>query len=89
MTKMHHAYLLAEVMTHGIYSHDADWVKRISSFSRAAIEELSITSRSFATESCYRDQRPPLPGGWDKCVEIARGCMKLFQEAIPTECLIW
>ncbi|CAM1501196.1 Fc.00g103580.m01.CDS01 [Cosmosporella sp. VM-42] len=87
MTKMHHAFLLAEVMTHGIYSRDADWVTRVSTFSRAAIDELS--NSALGNRSCYHDQTPPLPEGWTKCVDVARGCMKLFQEAVPTECLIW
>ncbi|RSM15872.1 hypothetical protein CEP52_000414 [Fusarium oligoseptatum] len=87
MTKMHHSFLLAEVMTHGIYSHNADWVKRISSFSRAAIGDLD---EGFGSPKCgMRDQEPPLPDGWTKCVDISRGCMKLFQEATPTECLVW
>ncbi|KAL2682407.1 hypothetical protein Neosp_006858 [[Neocosmospora] mangrovei] len=59
MTKMHHSFLLAEVMTHGIYSHNADWVKRISSFSRAAIGDLD---EGFGTPKCkMREQEPPLP----------------------------
>ncbi|KAM0425301.1 hypothetical protein ACHAPT_009357 [Fusarium lateritium] len=88
MTKMHHSFLLAEVMTHGIYSHNADWVKRISSFSRAAIGDLD---EGFGTASkCnLRDQEPPLPEGWTKCVDVSRGCMQLFQGATPTECLVW
>lgn len=89
MCKMHHAYLLAEVMVHGIYSRDADWVTRISSFSQAAIQELSSGPRPFGTPSCTRDQAPPLPEGWSKCVEISRGCMKLFQDTTATECVIW
>ncbi|KAF4471443.1 transcriptional regulator [Fusarium albosuccineum] len=89
MTKMHHAFLLAEVMTHGIYSHNADWVKRISSFSRAAIGDLKI--QGFSQYSCgpTEAQSPPLPEGWTKCVEVSRGCMRLFQNATPTECLVW
>ncbi|KAH7259936.1 hypothetical protein NW759_002613 [Fusarium solani] len=87
MTKMHHAFLLAEVMTHGIYSHNADWVKRISSFSRAAIGDWNP---GYGSPKCgMKDQEPPLPDGWTKCVDISRGCMKLFQEATPTECLVW
>ncbi|KAH6876332.1 fungal-specific transcription factor domain-containing protein [Thelonectria olida] len=89
LTKMHHAYLLAEVMTHGVYSHNADWVKRISSFSRAAIEDIAQGNHKNGTPSCHRSQSAPLPEGWSKCVEISRGCMRLFQGATPTECLIW
>ncbi|KAF5667353.1 transcriptional regulator [Fusarium denticulatum] len=89
MTKMHHAFLLTEVMIHGIYSHNAEWVKRISSFSRATITCVgNLENRGFGAGKC-QDQAPPLPEGWNHCVDVSRGCMKLFQEATPTECLIW
>ncbi|KAH8684112.1 fungal-specific transcription factor domain-containing protein [Ilyonectria robusta] len=91
LTKMHHAYLMAEVMTHGIYSHNADWVKRISSFSRSAIYNMQSIPNKFRNLNCMsnKEQAAPLPEGWSKCVEVSRGCMDLFQGATPTECLIW
>ncbi|KAM5353584.1 hypothetical protein ACJ41O_000234 [Fusarium nematophilum] len=90
MTKMHHAFLLAEVMTHGIYSHSADWVMRISSISRAAISNMKNPPDGFGSANCNGEKAPPpLPEGWSRCVEISRGCMKLFQESSPTECLVW
>ncbi|KAG5767784.1 hypothetical protein H9Q72_004481 [Fusarium xylarioides] len=89
MTKMHHAFLLTEVMIHGIYSHNAEWVKRISSFSRATITSVGdLENRGFDGAGKCQDQAPPLPEGWNHCVDVSRGCMKLFQEATPTECLI-
>ncbi|KAF7551853.1 hypothetical protein G7Z17_g4695 [Cylindrodendrum hubeiense] len=90
LTKMHHAFLLAEVMTHGIYSHNADWVNRISSFSRSAIRSMALVPNKFKNPTCIsnKDQSAPLPEGWNKCVEISRGCMNLFQGATPTECLV-
>lgn len=90
MTKMHHAFLLTEVMIHGIYSHNAEWVKRISSFSRATITSVgNLENRGFDGAGKCQDQAAPLPEGWNHCVDVSRGCMKLFQEATPTECLIW
>ncbi|KAF5724364.1 transcriptional regulator [Fusarium mundagurra] len=89
MTKMHHAFLLTEVMIHGIYSHNAEWVKRISSLSRATITSVgNVENRYFDGAGKCQDQAPPLPEGWNHCVDVSRGCMKLFQEATPTECLI-
>ncbi|KAF5679778.1 transcriptional regulator [Fusarium heterosporum] len=90
MTKMHHGLLLTEVMINGIYSHNADWVKRISSFASSTITTVGNLDDGGAFQSgkC-RDQAPPLPEGWNKCLDHSRGCMKLFQEATPTECLIW
>lgn len=93
LTKMHHAFLLAEVMTHGIYSHNVDWVRRISSFSHTSIECLSqsLGNKGIETETSgyIRHQSPPLSEGWSKCVDISRNCMRLFQNVPPTECLIW
>ncbi|KAF0635507.1 hypothetical protein FPSE5266_01975 [Fusarium pseudograminearum] len=81
MTKMHHAFLLTEVMIHGIYSYNKDWQKRISSFGRDTI--------SGGDQNGTGKEQAPLPQGWNQCVDVSRGCMKLFQEATPTECLIW
>ncbi|KAF4960609.1 hypothetical protein FSARC_10423 [Fusarium sarcochroum] len=90
MTKMHHAFLLTEVMIHGIYSHNAEWVRRISSFSQSSIRAMSnLENQGFAGAKCQGDHAPPLTEGWSKCVDVSRGCMKLFQEATPTECLVW
>ncbi|CEI66325.1 hypothetical protein FVEN_g4288 [Fusarium venenatum] len=81
MTKMHHAFLLTEVMIHGIYSYNKDWQKRISSFGRETI--------SGGDQNGANKEQAPLPEGWNQCVDVSRGCMKLFQEATPTECLVW
>lgn len=90
MVKLHHAYLHAVVHTHGIYSKDAEWMNRISSLSRASIEDYARTVQGPMVGTCSSDtQNPPLDEGWKYCVEISRGCMKLFQDATPTECMIW
>ncbi|RGP72147.1 hypothetical protein FLONG3_6870 [Fusarium longipes] len=81
MTKMHHAFLLTEVMIHGIYSYNKDWQRRISSFGRETI--------SGGDQNGGKKEQAPLPEGWNQCVDVSRGCMKLFQEATPTECLVW
>ncbi|KAJ4123090.1 hypothetical protein NW768_010083 [Fusarium equiseti] len=81
MTKMHHAFLLTEVMIHGIYSYNKDWQKRVTSFGKEAISGSDQFGRN--------KEQAPLPEGWNQCVDVSRGCMKLFQEATPTECLVW
>lgn len=89
ITKMHYAYLLATVMTHGLYSHSADWIRRVSSPGREAIQDLAKSMDSCATTACAASQSPPFPGGWSRCVEMSRGCMQLFEKSTPTECLVW
>jgi hypothetical protein len=83
MTMLFHCYLTSLVMVHGIYSHDADWVQRISTYGRVTIGDCDDT-----TGSCQR-QLPPLPSGWQKCVETSRACMRLFGDAPQTDCTIW
>ncbi|PNY23863.1 transcriptional regulatory protein [Tolypocladium capitatum] len=89
ITKMHYAYLLATVMTHGLYSHSADWIGRVGSPGRKAIQDLATSMDSYAATPCTESQSPSFPGGWSRCVEISRGCMKLFEKSTPTECLVW
>lgn len=89
LVKMHHAYLHAMVHVHGVYSNQAEWIGLVSSLSRAAIEEFAHQMQGRTTTCAGENQEPPGKDGWDECVEVARGCMKLFQDATPTECLIW
>ncbi|KZL72843.1 fungal specific transcription factor domain-containing protein [Colletotrichum tofieldiae] len=84
MSLLYHNYFVVTIMTHGIYSHDADWVQRISSYSRTTMRDLDG-----ATVAACSDQNAPLPAGWAKCVEMSRGCMKLFVESPKTDCSIW
>ncbi|KAH0421213.1 nadh oxidase [Colletotrichum camelliae] len=84
MSLLYHGYFTAMVMTHGIYSHDADWVRQISSYSQMTIKDLDSSPNS----SCGR-QNPPLPLGWAKCAELSRSCMKLFVESPKSDCSIW
>ncbi|GKT51416.1 fusaridione A cluster transcription factor fsdR [Colletotrichum spaethianum] len=84
MSLLYHNYFVVTIMTHGIYSHDADWVQRISSYSRTTMRDLDG-----ATVAACSDQNAPLPSGWAKCVELSRGCMKMFVESPKTDCSIW
>ncbi|KAL0930170.1 nadh oxidase [Colletotrichum truncatum] len=84
MSLLYHGFFTAMVMAHGIYSHDADWVKRISSYSRATIHHLDATPIAACSGA-----NPPLPVGWAKCVELSRSCMNLFVKSPKTDCSIW
>lgn len=89
MVKLHHAYLHALVHVHGVYSHQAEWIGLLGSLSRAAIEQFAVTMQGPSSTCGNEQQSPPEGKGWEECVEVARGCMKLFQDTTPTECLIW
>lgn len=89
MVKLHHAYLHAMVHVHGVYSSDAEWVGKVGSLSRVAISEFATQMQGKIMGCNTESQHPPEQDGWAECVEVARGCMKLFQDATPTECLIW
>lgn len=89
MTKMYHVYLLVLVMTYGIYSHDANWVKAIRSGDRNAIRNLALGTERQDLDGVPERQVLLLPGSWQKIVQVSRGCLRLFGECTPTECLIW
>jgi hypothetical protein len=81
LVMLYHSYLTSLVMLHGIYSHDADWVLRISAYSRMIGD--SHATGDFETEP-HR-----LPPGWALCVETSRSVMQLFNAAPPLDCVIW
>ncbi|KAK1507232.1 fungal specific transcription factor [Colletotrichum abscissum] len=83
LSLLYHNYFVITVMVHGIYSHDADWVQRISSYGRATIQDLDGIGQGNSR------QNSPLPTGWAKCVELSRDCMNLFVESPKTDCSIW
>lgn len=89
LTTMYHIYLLTQVMIHGLYSHNADWMKGVSSSSQKAIEGLFNGPDKRTSLKYHNIQQAPLPEGWTKCVELSRGCMKLYQETTPTESVLW
>jgi hypothetical protein len=89
MTKMYHVYLLVLVMTYGIYSQDANWVKAIRSGDRNAIRNLALGNESEDLDGFPERQVSLLPGSWQKLVQVSRGCLRLFGECTTTECLIW
>lgn len=89
LVKMHHAYLHAIVHIHGVYSYQSEWITRVSSLSKTDVHEFGVSMQGPSSVCSTEHQNPPLADGWDYCVEVSRGCMKLFQDATPTECLIW
>ena len=67
---MHFSYLGCLVMVHGIWSHDADWRKR-----------LVLTERG--------ETAPPLPSGWENCVDASRACMCLMSRMHLSDASVW
>ncbi|KAF9882500.1 nadh oxidase [Colletotrichum karsti] len=83
MSLLYHTHFMAVTMTHGVYSDNADWVKKVSLYSRSLMQDLDA-----APSPCGK-QNPPLPQGWAKCVELSRSCMRLFADSPKTDCSIW
>lgn len=72
---MHFSYLACLVMTHGIWSHDAQWRKRLA----AGLE----AGRSGALAD------PPLPSGWKNCVRMSRHCMAMIAGMPLSDSSVW
>ncbi|KAK1580575.1 fungal-specific transcription factor domain-containing protein [Colletotrichum navitas] len=85
MTLLYHNYFVVTIMTHGIYSHNAEWVQGVSSHSRTVMRDLD--GAATATEGS--EGSAGLPVKWAECVELSRRCMKLFVESPKTDCSIW
>ncbi|KAI9150365.1 NADH-dependent flavin oxidoreductase nadA [Paramyrothecium foliicola] len=88
MTKLLHTYLLAYIMANGLYSHNSQWVRQLSSSGRAAIQDLAIAKGPDGNLR-LQEHDAPQPGAWEKCVDLSRSCMKLYQYNVPTDSLIW
>ncbi|WDK20861.1 fungal specific transcription factor domain-containing protein [Colletotrichum graminicola] len=86
MTLLYHNYFVVTIMTHSIYSHNAEWVQRVSSHSRTVMRDLDGGATT-ATEG--GEGSAGLPVRWAECVELSRRCMKLFVESPKTDCSIW
>ncbi|KAK1982995.1 fungal-specific transcription factor domain-containing protein [Colletotrichum cereale] len=87
MSLLYHNYFVVTIMTHGIYSHDADWVQRVSSYGRTVMRDVDAATATGLGEGS--EGGAGLPAKWAKCVELSRGCMKLFVESPKTDCSIW
>ncbi|KAF7550385.1 hypothetical protein G7046_g8028 [Stylonectria norvegica] len=89
MTKLYFGYLLTEVMTHGLYSGDADWVTHLGQRTRVTTKHIMSIQYDFGATRSHYDQSPPSSSGWDKLVEVSRECLKLFHTVADVESLIW
>lgn len=89
ITSLYHTYLMCITSTHGIYSAQAEWIRKVSSLSKVAIEDFAVAMHGPRVTNFTQNQDPPLPDAWNYCVAISRGSMKLFQDTSLTEGLIW
>lgn len=87
MIDMYYAYLLATIATHGLYSHNAQWLKMTSSRNQIAIQDLARSMDSCA--GAAETQSRPFPGGWSRCVELSRACMVLFEKSAAAGFQVW
>ena len=72
MVKLHHAYLLAQIATHGTWSRDGEWVRRVSSANRAAILDFALGIGSRQSKECMQSPESHGRDGWQACVELSR-----------------
>ncbi|ODA78239.1 hypothetical protein RJ55_05620 [Drechmeria coniospora] len=91
MTKMHYAYLLATLNTHGLHGNNADWFARCASPDADELRAFvrAMDAHTSAAPLPGDDADPRFVGAWSHCVELSRACMKLFEQSPPTECLVW
>ncbi|OAL23462.1 hypothetical protein AYO22_06512 [Fonsecaea multimorphosa] len=89
LTHLYHIYLSCLIATHGVWSSEAEWIRRVGSLGRAAIEDFAAAVYGPKVTKCTQAQCPPLVRAWNHCVDISRKTIKLFQDTSHPECLIW
>lgn len=89
LTHLYHIYLSCLVSIHGIWSRKADWMRRIGSLGRAAIEDFATAVYGPKVATCIETQDLPHLDAWNHCVHVSRSSLRLFHETPLTSCLIW
>ncbi|KAH8889607.1 hypothetical protein GQ53DRAFT_722399 [Thozetella sp. PMI_491] len=89
MTNLYHTYLLCHFWIHGIYSYKAEWLQKASSLSRAALHDFAVAVQGQGFSPCRQISHAPRVNGWQRCVDISRDSMPLFQATKLTESMIW
>ncbi|KAI1499885.1 fungal-specific transcription factor domain-containing protein [Biscogniauxia marginata] len=85
MTSLYQTYMVCLALTHGLCSLDAPWLKSLGK-----LAALSLENFDNQTNTSMREQLPPLPYAWDKCVVAGRGCLKILSnEANLGGCHVW
>ncbi|CAG9996050.1 unnamed protein product [Clonostachys byssicola] len=89
MVKFYHSYLTTITFLHGIYSQQAEWVKRVGPQARYAIQDYTLAMSGHAADCLSEYLDPPAEKYWYHCVDISRFTLKLFQEVAQTDWLVW
>ncbi|KAK3395139.1 fungal-specific transcription factor domain-containing protein [Podospora didyma] len=84
MSNLLWSYQACLIMTHGVWSHNAHWLKRVSDYSRIAILDSNVDG----PKSCNL-QQPPLPVAWDCCLEISRKCLAMARVMPQSDWDVW
>lgn len=84
MTMLHCSYFSCLVLVHGIWSHNANWMKRVSTYSRSAIRDSQVENRR-----CYLGAHGPLPTAWAKCLGEGRECLSMVRKMRQSDLRIW
>ncbi|CAH0022884.1 unnamed protein product [Clonostachys rhizophaga] len=88
MVKFYHSYLTTITFLHGIYSQQAEWVKRVGPQARYAIQDYTLAMSGHAADCLSEYLDPPAEKYWYHCVDISRFALKLFQEVEQTDWLV-
>lgn len=81
VANMYHVYLFCQICTRDVWNERAGWAQRVSSLSRAAMQDIMVALQGRKVTLCVQRQDEPRMDSWDKCVLACRGVMKLFNAA--------
>ncbi len=72
LVHLHFIYYHCYYLAHGIYAHDPEWMRRVTTYSDRYSGRAALISDTPWQES-------PLPTTWVQDLETARECMRLFK----------
>ncbi|KAF5677361.1 omega-6 fatty acid desaturase (delta-12 desaturase) [Fusarium heterosporum] len=71
------------VKVRSIFTLEDAWITRVRRYLTPAVIDVGDEA------VVRRENFPPLPPGWDECVEYSRICMELIIKKQPTEYMLW
>jgi hypothetical protein len=86
---MYHAYILCLLNINGVWSEQVEWMRKINSLSRAAIEDVALALQGPRVTLCTEYVNPPLAQGWSLCERSSRDFLRLLHGSPRTRCVMW
>ncbi|CAJ2503211.1 Uu.00g106050.m01.CDS01 [Anthostomella pinea] len=84
MTALYQTYLICLVMTHGLYSLQAPWLKTLGGLGNYLLRKFNTQ-----TQLTLDLHPPPMPQPWQRCVTTSRESLQVLDSQSYGGCNVW